>query len=152
MVTREQYTAAVHRLLRVVNISCGASRAAAQVLLSAYNGDSFQLSIPDLCILDPNNYQAALVVIQGRCQGIAEPHELIPNGSRIFEELCADWAGYHLQNRWKRRCKDCDGHGYFYITEEDYEADRRIRCRTCDETGLIAEVWGKRAKVLENMD
>lgn len=140
--TIQEYTDAVHKLLKVVDMCCGGSRAAVQVLLSAYNGNDFHLSIPDLCVLDQNYYSAAITVIRGRCELRLEPHEVIPNGSRIFEDMYFDWIGYHIQNRWKKRCPDCDGRGKMYTR---YDSDEMVHCPRCDGRGKVAEVkWPAR--------
>lgn len=65
----------------------GGSRVAAQVLLSAYNGEAWQLNVVDLCVLDKSNYKAALDVIRGRVELYIEPHTLIANGIR-FSRNC----------------------------------------------------------------
>ena len=151
MVSHEQYTAGIERLLHLVRLQCGGAEVAAQVLLSAYCGREWQLAIPHLCILDPENYQAAMFVIAGRYQGIAEPHEVIPDGERVFEDLRRDYAFLNIANRWKKDCPECLGRGYLWRSKEDYDADRGTPCHYCEGTGSIAELRGWRAKVVDNM-
>ena len=55
-------TEAIHRLERLVNMNCGASRAGASVLLYAWDPDH---PIRDLYTLDRENFRAALIVIEG---------------------------------------------------------------------------------------
>ena len=152
MINREQYTAAVKHLLKAEAIGSRASRIAAQLLLSCYNGAFWHFSIPDLAILDPSNLRAAMVLMAGRAAGIAEPHEVIDGGDRIFSEMWNRWRRFHLHNRWKSRCGKCNGDGYWYRTDEDYEFDQRTPCAHCNCTGWVAEVQGMRAQVIERMD
>jgi hypothetical protein len=141
--TIEEYADAVHTLIKVVDMCCGGSRTAVQILLSAYNGDDFQLSIPDLCVLSPSYYPAAITVIRGRCELKLEPHEVIPDGSRIFLDMYFDWIGLHVQNRWKQRCPDCNGRGEKFTSNDSEE---KIPCTRCEGRGKVAEVkWPERS-------
>ena len=82
----DSYIAAVQALLVVANDRTGGSKAAALVLLSAYNSDVYSLPITELCSLDDKNYVHAMRVISARYNGI-EPHELIGGGDKIFDQL-----------------------------------------------------------------
>lgn len=101
-ITLEQYKNSVKQMLNLCNMRCGASRVAAQVLLSAYNGDDYQLDICALSLLDRANNRHAITVIRGRVELYIEPHELIDNGSEIFRKLCKEWSDYHVDNRSQR--------------------------------------------------
>ncbi len=99
-ITCEEYRQAVVRLVTLAGGDTGGSRVAAQVVLSAYNGHEWQLSIPDLCNLDSSNYQAALNVIRGRTELLTEPQKLITDGEDHFRRLWKQWERYHLSNQW----------------------------------------------------
>ena len=73
----ERYTAAVLKLIPLAQGDTGGSRVAAQILLSAYNGEEFQLNIVDLTNLDRKHYIAALSVIRGRVELGIEPHTVL---------------------------------------------------------------------------
>ncbi|MCI5462893.1 hypothetical protein [Escherichia coli] len=77
-VTPEEYRLAVNALVDVAITETSGGRAAAQVLLSAWNGYVWQLDIPDLCYLDYDLLEQALIVIQGRVMLMKEPQEVIP--------------------------------------------------------------------------
>lgn len=98
-ITKEDYTKAVEILLPLAFDMSGASRVAAQVLLSAYDGACFQLDIVELGLLDEKRYQAALTVIRGRIELNTEPYTLVEDGSKKFQRLTDLWKGYHVKNR-----------------------------------------------------
>lgn len=84
--------AAVERLAKLVNTGSGASRAAASVLLYAWNPDH---PIRDLWTLDRDNFVAAVNVIAATYQG-----EIFRGG-----ELIPEWSGLNmprLAERWGR--------------------------------------------------
>ncbi len=87
MTTEKVYSAAILKLAALAQGDTGGSRVAAQVLLSAYNGNDFQLNIVDLCTLDRGYYQAALAVIRGRVELGTEPQDLLEDGEHLFREL-----------------------------------------------------------------
>ena len=93
-----EYGHAVLKLLPIAQGDTGGAEPAARVLLSAYNGYNFNLSIPELGVLDPGNFIAAMTVIicraGPRCR---EPHTVIDNGSEIFRNLARQWK--HINNR-----------------------------------------------------
>lgn len=68
------------------------SRAAAQVLLSLYNGHEWHM---DYALL----YQA-LLVIRGRTVLQKEPHDMIENGQNVFAEIQEKWQQLHINNRY----------------------------------------------------
>ena len=76
--------------------------AAAQVLLSAYNGNTYQVSLVDLCSLDQRGYEAAIAVIRGRVETFREPHEVIANGHEVFEKLERRWASLKAGYRYAK--------------------------------------------------
>ena len=88
---------AVAKLLDLARKDCGGSKAAASVLLCAYNIYDYELDIGELCRLDPQHYQSAMMVIDLRCRQGIEPHELIHNGDTVFQELAKHWA--HLRKK-----------------------------------------------------
>jgi len=100
-ITIEEYATAVDLLSGIAQQDTSGSRAAAQVLLSAYNGENWQLDITDLGVLSSNYYEAALVVIRGRTELMIEPHTLIENGEAIFDRLWDLWQAFHVKNRGK---------------------------------------------------
>lgn len=97
----DEYAAAVKLLAGLAQQDTSGSRVAAQVLLSAYNGEEWQLDITDLGILSSDYYEAALVVIRGRTELMIEPHKLIENSEAIFHRLWDLWQAYHVNNRGK---------------------------------------------------
>ena len=90
----------------------GGSRVAAEVLLSAYNGTYFQLSVPALCRLDDDNYRHAMIVIHGRKAAFREPQGFIENGDDQISEIWGQWKdALHVQERFKSMCDRCYGTG-----------------------------------------
>lgn len=83
-----EYQKAVEHLLTLERINCGASHRAASVLLSLYNGSLFKVDLADVCgALDSKYLKSVLVAIAGRHQLLMEPHAVVPNGARVFEQL-----------------------------------------------------------------
>jgi len=97
----DEYIAGIETLVPLAQSDTGGSRVAAQVLLSACNGEAFQLNIVDLGLLDEKYYQAALAVIRGRTEHRAEPQTLIFNGETIFPALWMQWKEHKAQS-WKQ--------------------------------------------------
>jgi hypothetical protein len=97
----DEYAAAVELLSGLAQQDTSGSRAAAQVLLSAYNGEEWQLDITDLGVLSSDYYAAALAVIRGRTELMIEPHTLIENGEATFHRLWDLWQTFHVKNRGK---------------------------------------------------
>lgn len=75
------------------------ARAAAQVLLGAYN-NSFHVDLTDLCLLDDENFNHAIAVIKGRVICWQEPHSLLDNGDEVFHKLWERWAHLHANQRY----------------------------------------------------
>lgn len=130
-ITLSAYSLAVAQLLKLANRDVGGSLAAAQVLLSAYNGYDYQLDITDLCTLDDAHYQAALAVIRGRVELRVEPQETMENGNAQFEKLWERWKRYHVSNRHKPVCSHCMGNGETHDDEGEPEI-----CFMCEGTGM----------------
>lgn len=103
ILTRDDYTDAVSLLVSLAEKDCGGSRVAAQVLLSAYNGDNWHLDVTDLCNLGGAYYRAAIIVIRCRVELSCEPHRVIDNGSFIFDQLEKDWQLLHVNRRYQSR-------------------------------------------------
>ena len=136
-VTPAQYGRAVAELVKLARQDTGGSRVAAQVLLSAYNGYDFQLDITDLGNLDLGNYRLALTVIRGRRECGREPHELIENGGRIFEDLYRRWSRLHVKERGKVDCPRCDGRGRIFLNVRDEDDDSSTPCQYCQGSGRV---------------
>ena len=132
-ISPEEYAAAVAACVELAQHGTGGGRVMAQVLLSAYNGDCFQLNITDLCNLDSTNYPLALSVIRGRYECSREPQEMIPDGSNVFRALWTQWARLELTERAKRSCPDCDN-GKIYKNHDD---EIGVVCSRCEGTGRI---------------
>jgi hypothetical protein len=102
-ITLEDYAKSVARLVDLAFKGCGGSRAAAQVVLSLYNGDNYHVDLTDLCVLDINYFRDCITAMRGRYEFNREPHEMIADGSRVFEQLENEWRHYHINNRHKAR-------------------------------------------------
>ena len=100
-VTRDDYSKAVDSLVLLAQGDTSVSRAAAQVLLSTYNGSNWHMDLTDLCVLDLNYLYKALIVIRGRVLLGREPHNVIENGSELFRDLEDQWQHFHTRNRYK---------------------------------------------------
>ncbi|WP_224981281.1 DUF7673 family protein [Geomonas agri] len=111
LVSRDVYAAAVNKLVERAQTSTYGGQAAAQVLLSCYNGYDFQANLTDLNNLDRSDFELAITVIRGRRDTCYEPHQVIDNGSEIFLQLREDWIHLHVAERGKVPCRTCDGEG-----------------------------------------
>ncbi len=98
-ITLETYQQAINALASIALTETSGGRAAAQVLLSAWNGYSWQLDITDLCYLDYELLEQALVVISGRVILMTEPHEVINNGNVVMRNIAAQWDCLNVQRR-----------------------------------------------------
>jgi hypothetical protein len=139
-VTINEYADAIVTLLPVAMRDTGQSGRCAQVLLSAYNGLEFHLSIPELSCLDKKLYEACINVIRGRAELRIEPHTLLKDGDRIFESLYDRWEGLQVKNRGKVDCPRCKGYGVVYSNSND---EKGVPCEYCDRTGRVCrcKVW-----------
>lgn len=97
----QSYRDAVETLLPVAMTDTSGGRAAAQVLLSAYNGNELHLDVTDLGNLDMRLFTAAIDVIQLRTLVNREPHDLIENGDERFLQVRERWQCLHVANRHK---------------------------------------------------
>lgn len=100
-VTERDYSDAVSSLLNLAMDDTSASRAAAQILLSTYNGNSYQMDLTDLCVLDLKYVEQALIVLRGRVMLSKEPQEMIDYGQTKFSELERQWEHLYVKNRHK---------------------------------------------------
>lgn len=98
-----EYFQAVAMLANTALSVTSGGRAAAQVLLSAYNGDEWHLDVTDLCLLDEKHLAAALVVLQGRATLQREPQDCIKDGERVFRCLCSKWENLHVSRRYTKQ-------------------------------------------------
>lgn len=99
-VAETDYRDAVLLLVSVAQTDTSNARAAAQVLLSLYNGYEYHVDLTDLGVLDYINLQAALIAIRGRIFVSKEPHDVIENGKKIFAVLADEWAHLHVSKRY----------------------------------------------------
>lgn len=134
--TKQDYAAAIVKLVSLAQGDTGGSRVAAQVLLSAYNGADFQLDIVDLCNLDRVYYQAALAVIRGRVELREEPQNFVKNGDEVFRDLWHRWERLHVSNRGIPDCFTCHGSGSVYVDPEDDTNYDRKPCPKCGGKGF----------------
>ena len=135
MITEQEYSAAILKLVPLAQGDTGGSRVAAQVVLSAYNGSDFQLDITDLCNLDRGNYQAALAVIRGRVELGIEPQDSLENGDKVFRELWQRWERYHVANRGIPDGTSCRGTGLICEDMNDETNHSRKTCPRCGGGG-----------------
>ena len=134
--TKQDYAAAIIKLVPLAQGDTGGSRVAAQVLLSAYNGNDFQLDIVDLCRLDSGHYQAALAVIRGRVELREEPQNFVENGDEVFRDLWQQWQRLHVTNRGLPDCFTCHGSGSVYVDPDDDTKYDRKPCPKCGGKGF----------------
>lgn len=132
----ETYSLAIQKLVTMAQGDTGGARVAAQVLLSAYNGDAYQLNIVDLCNLDKDHYHAALSVIRGRKELGREPQGCLKNGDQIFEGLWQQWERYHVENRGKPTCNLCYGSGLIAEYPDDDNNYSQKTCTQCEGRGF----------------
>jgi len=91
-ITMEEYGQSLESLISLAQGDSVASKAAAQVVLSIYNGFNWHVDLTDLCELDSNYFQDAIAVIRGRIQLHTEPQHMIGDGSQVFGRLCRKWG------------------------------------------------------------
>lgn len=101
-VTPEEYQHAVNALVDIALTKTSGGRAAAQVLLSAWNGYVWQLDIPDLCYLDYDLLEQALIVIWGRVMLMKEPQEVILEGNAVMKRIAAQWQHLNTERRGEK--------------------------------------------------
>lgn len=137
-ISLEEYTKAVTHCVGIAQQDTGGSRIMAQVLLSAYNGDAFQLDVAGLGGLDRENYEQAITVIRGRYDVHREPHDVIPNGSAIFRDLWEQWKRLHVKVRGLPSCHDCEGRGRVWVNPDDDDDRQTEECSRCKGLGKVA--------------
>lgn len=97
-----EYREGVKTLLKVAFEEDGSNaHAAAQVLLSTWNGSDFHLRITDLCLMNETNFAAAMAVIKGRQITFKEPHQLIKDGQDWFTKLRKKYEHLYVGARYK---------------------------------------------------
>lgn len=101
-ITRDEYAAAVCLLAGAAQTDTGGGRAAAGVLLSAYNSAHYALDLSDLCVLDIAHYRAAIAVIRGRVELGTYPNDMIAGGDAIFDAIWDRWECLSIANRAKK--------------------------------------------------
>lgn len=101
-ITLEEYRRAVEILVPAAMTDTSGGRAAAGVLLAAYNATKFHLDITELCVLDLDLYPSALAVIRGRAELCREPHTLIENGDAVFGQIWEEWECLSIVRRAKK--------------------------------------------------
>lgn len=131
----ERYAESVRLLSELALEDTDQSRAAAQVLLSAFRGSAFQVNIVDLCALDDAYFQAAMAVIHGRRELNTEPPAIIENGEEVFLSLWDRWLRYHVENRGKPSCGLCFGSGSIPEFPDDEFNHSQIPCTQCEGRG-----------------
>ncbi len=130
-----EYGQSLSALMKLAKGDTGGSTVAAQVLLSAYNGSYFHLSVPALCRLDDDNYRHAMTVIHGRKATFREPQGFIENGDDQFSDLWDQWKNaLHVEERFKSMCSRCYGTGK--KADEDGEPTSE-GCWYCDGHGTL---------------
>lgn len=96
------YTAAVARLLPIAQSDTTGGRVAAQVLLSTYNGNLYQLDATDLCNLDHDLLESCITVLSQRALTSREPHTLHPDFDEAFEKIKEVWSILNVRERYHR--------------------------------------------------
>ena len=139
-ISMDIYAQSVKALYGIAVAPTSGGRVAAQVLLSAYNGDNWQLNVADLVNMDRTNLHHALTVMEGRATLFVEPHDFIENGSYKFEKLQEYWKRLHIHNRWKKQCDECHGSGEIYANMDDENDYATEKCPACKGKGLLPEI------------
>lgn len=99
---RKTYPDSVEALLKVALEQDGsAAMTAAQVLLSCYNSDLYQLAVSDLCRLDQENLRHAMCVLEGRVRLCELPSDVIPGGTERFKDFQHKWKQLCVNNRYQ---------------------------------------------------
>ncbi|MBU2708433.1 hypothetical protein KCM76_20740 [Zooshikella marina] len=98
MASRIDVSQAVQQLAELALGDNGFSaEAAAQVLLSCWRGYDYHISAADLCNLENDYLEAALIVLRSRAQDWSEPQTVIVDGDAVFSLLAKKWK--YLKNR-----------------------------------------------------
>lgn len=102
VITENDYKDAIDSLIELALDETGGSRAAAQVLLSTYKGNSYHVDLTDLCVFDYNYLEKALIVIKGRSMLSMNPSDAVHNGHQRFKKLEMHWKCLHVNERYLR--------------------------------------------------
>lgn len=153
MVDFAAYARAVATLAEVAQHTTSGGRAAAQVLLSTYNGYEFHIDATDLRLLDPRNLRAAITVLQGQADLHMEPQKCLVDGDQVFERLWKRWEHLSISNALRRavpgelaviaapNCEACDMPGEEL---EHLEDEGNFYCHVCGHRtpdDLEADDW-----------
>jgi hypothetical protein len=139
--TIEEYTAAVKHCLAIAQQPTHGGRVMAQVVLSAYNGDSFQLDVASMGTLDREHFEQALILIRGRYDTGIEPHSVIPDGSAVFRALWDQWMRLDVEYRGLPSCDVCEGRGRVYVNPDDDNCTKTRPCTVCNGIGRAARKY-----------
>jgi len=100
-VTTESYRDAIVYLASHAQQDTSGGRAAAQVLLSLYNGLNWHMDLTDLCSMDLQLFEQSLIAIRGRVMLNEEPHREIDNGDQVFNDIQQRWHHLHTSRRYR---------------------------------------------------
>lgn len=135
-ISTEEYTDAVISCVKMAQTTSGGARRCAEVLLSAYNGNEFHVSIADLSGLDRNHFANVVKVIRGRIELGLEPQDVIENGEKLFMALRKAWYFLEKTERAKNECPTCDGYGSVAVDRRDPDGERNP-CKMCSGRGRV---------------
>lgn len=99
-VTLPDYQQAVKTLLHVALTDTSGGRVAANLLLSLYDDATYPFPIADLGVLDLDLLEHALIAIRGRVLLAEEPHTIVTDGKKLFEQLVQRWPQLQAQQRY----------------------------------------------------
>lgn len=94
------YRWAVDRMLSMGESVTSGGRAAAQVLLSTYNGHHYHMDATDLCLLGGDDLEAAITVLAQRSLTSKEPHTLDSTFPERFDKIEDLWHFLHVKERY----------------------------------------------------
>lgn len=99
-VTLPDYQQAVKTLLHVALTDTSGGRVAANLLLSLYDDATYPFPIADLGVLDLDLLEHALIAIRGRVLLAEDPHTIVTDGKKLFEQLVQRWPQLQAQQRY----------------------------------------------------
>lgn len=135
----DEYAKAVVDCIHLARQITSGGCVSAQVLLSAYNGDIFQLNVADMGCLDRYNFETVMAVIGGRYDTGIEPHNVVKDGRKIFESLWEKWSYLDVVERAKSRCPYCLGRVEVFLNPMDGDDSSKKPCIKCAGTGRICQ-------------
>lgn len=118
-----------------LNHSCSSAGAAAEVLLSCYREDHYQLNVLALGKFDPAHLQAAFTVMACRINMHILPQNLIRDGEKTFDQLRSMYPKLDLNKRWRADCHHCKGSGEIWTGDDDTES--YAKCTHCKGAGQL---------------